>query len=253
VTAVLHPEALGHGDLHARQVVAVPDRLQHGVGEAQVQDLVQAHLAQEVVDPVELRLLQVGVDLAVEGAGGGLVVAEGLLHHHPGSLGQAGLGQALDHGPEQERRDLQVEDGGGGAVDGVGDPPEGGRVAEVPGEIGQAPGEALEDLLVNGLAGGLDRLAGVLAQVLGAPVVNRDPHHRAGEQPAALQPVEGAEGHHLGQVAADPEHHQHVGRLVLAGAPVDGPHRLRPPRSGFRSVVVGTVGGRRRLGILPMG
>jgi hypothetical protein len=65
----------------------------------------------------------------------------------------------------------------------------------------------------------------VLAQLLGAPVVDRDPHDRAGEQPAALQPVEGAEGHHLGQVAADPEDDQHVGWLVFAGSPVDRPHR----------------------------
>jgi hypothetical protein len=47
-------------------------------------------------------------------------------------------------------------------------------------------------------AGGLDRLAGVLAQVLGGPVVDRDAHDRAAEQAAALQPVERAEGHHLG-------------------------------------------------------
>jgi hypothetical protein len=226
VAAVLDPEALGHGDLHAGQVLAVPDRLEDRVGEAQVQDLVQAHLPKEVVDPVELRLVEVGVDLLVQGAGGGDVVAEGLLDHHPGPLGQAGVGQALDDGAEQERRDLQVEDRGGGAADSVGDAPEGGRVAEVAREVRQAPGEPLEDLVVHRLPGGLDRLAGVLAQLIGGPVVDRDPHHRAGEQPAALQPVEGAEGHHLGQVAADPEHDQHVGRLVLAGSPVDGRHRL---------------------------
>ena len=76
-------------------------------------------------------------------------------------------------------------------------------------EIGQAPGEAPEHRLVHRLAGGLDRLAGVLAQLLVGPVV--DHHHRAGEQAAALQPVQRTEGHHLGQVAADPEHDQHVG------------------------------------------
>jgi hypothetical protein len=131
VAAVLDPEALGHGDLHGRHVAPVPQRLQHGVGEAQVQDLVQAHLAQEVVDPVQLRLVDGGVDFVGEGPRRGEVVAEGLLHHHPGAPGQAGVGQALDHPPEQERRDLQVEHRGRGLPDGGADPLEGGRVAEV--------------------------------------------------------------------------------------------------------------------------
>ncbi len=62
VATVLDAEALGHRDLHAGDVVAVPHRLEHGVGEAQVEELVDAHLAEEVVDPVELWLLDVLVD-----------------------------------------------------------------------------------------------------------------------------------------------------------------------------------------------
>ena len=54
VPAVLDAEVLGHRDLHARDVVAVPDRLDHRVREAQVEELVGAHLPEEVVDPVEL-------------------------------------------------------------------------------------------------------------------------------------------------------------------------------------------------------
>ena len=54
VSAVLHPEVLRHRDLHARDVVAVPDRLDHRVRKAQIQKLVGAHLPEEVVDPVQL-------------------------------------------------------------------------------------------------------------------------------------------------------------------------------------------------------
>ena len=52
--AVLDAEALGHRDLDRRDVIAVPYGLEHRVREPQVEDLLQRHLAEEVVDPVEL-------------------------------------------------------------------------------------------------------------------------------------------------------------------------------------------------------
>ena len=82
VAAVLDAEVLGHRDLHALDVVAVPDRLEHRVGEPQVEDLLQAHLPQVVVDPVQLGLVDVLVQLLGQGAGRLLVVPERLLHHH---------------------------------------------------------------------------------------------------------------------------------------------------------------------------
>ena len=61
MAAVLDPEGLRHRDLHGCDVTAVPDRLQHRVGEAQVEELLEAHLAEEVVDPVQTRLGQVAL------------------------------------------------------------------------------------------------------------------------------------------------------------------------------------------------
>ncbi len=75
--AILDPEALGQSDLHGRDVVAVPDRFEHRVREPQVEDLDQAHLAEEVVDPVELRLVEVLMHLVVERGRRGDVVPEG--------------------------------------------------------------------------------------------------------------------------------------------------------------------------------
>ena len=51
VAAIFDPEALGHGDLHAADVVPIPDRLEHRVGESQVEDLLEAHLSEVVIDP----------------------------------------------------------------------------------------------------------------------------------------------------------------------------------------------------------
>jgi hypothetical protein len=49
---VLDSDALGHRDLHGGDVAAVPHRLEDRVGEAQIQDLVEPHLAEEVVDAI---------------------------------------------------------------------------------------------------------------------------------------------------------------------------------------------------------
>ena len=43
-------EALGHGDLHAIDVVAVPDRLQERIGEAEIEQVLHRLLAEIVVD-----------------------------------------------------------------------------------------------------------------------------------------------------------------------------------------------------------
>ncbi len=64
--AALHAEALGHGDLHAVDVVAVPDRLEEGVGEAEVDEVLHRLLAEEVVDAEHRGLRERRVQRAVE-------------------------------------------------------------------------------------------------------------------------------------------------------------------------------------------
>ena len=53
----------------------------------------------------------------------------------------------------------------------------------------------------------------MVAEVVIRPVVDRHADDGAAQQTAPLQPVERVEGHHLGEVAGDPEDHEHVGRL----------------------------------------
>ena len=79
VAAVGDAEVLGHRDLHRFDVVAVPDRFEHRVGEAQVEDLLEAHLPEVVVDAVDLRLVDVLVELRGERPRRVEVVAERLL------------------------------------------------------------------------------------------------------------------------------------------------------------------------------
>ena len=89
VAAGVDAEVLGHRDLHARDVVAVPDRLEDRVREPQVEDLGEPHLPEEVVDPVELLLVQVDLELGLQRPRRLEVVAERLLDHDARVLGQA--------------------------------------------------------------------------------------------------------------------------------------------------------------------
>ena len=213
VTAVLHPEALGHGDLHAGEAVPVPDRLQHRVGEAEVEELLETHLPEEVVDPVDLGLVEVLVELGRERAGRVLVVTEGLLDDHTRSCGEAGCREPLDDRAEEEGGDLQVEDRVFRTLGGGGDLLEGGRVGEVTPHVGEPRREPVEDLGVEVLPRCDDRVPGPLAQFVLGHVIHRDPDDGARQEPARLEPVQRSEGHHPGEVSRDPEDHEDIGRV----------------------------------------
>ncbi len=151
--------------------------------------------------------------LLVERPGRGEIVAEGLLDDHAGRLRQPRLGEALDHSSEQERRDLEVEDGAVLTGDRRANPLVRTGVAEVPRHVGQPGRQAAKDVVVESLRAGGNRLASVFSQVLVAPVADRHPHDRAVEQPAALQPIQRAKGHHLREIPGDPENHEDIGGL----------------------------------------
>ena len=62
-----------------------------------------------MVDPVELRLVDVLVELVGERAADAKVVAERLLDDDPAPSVAPALARAADHRAEQGRRDLEVE------------------------------------------------------------------------------------------------------------------------------------------------
>ena len=64
-------------------VVAVPQRLEDAVGEAQGEDVLDGLLAEIVVDPVDLVLPEHRGELGAERPRGVEVVAERLLDHDP--------------------------------------------------------------------------------------------------------------------------------------------------------------------------
>ena len=82
-TAALDAESLGGRDLNVVDMVAVPQRLEDAVGEAQHLDVLNRFFAEEVIDAVDLILGQHLEDLCVEGLGRGKIVAERFFDDYP--------------------------------------------------------------------------------------------------------------------------------------------------------------------------
>ena len=122
LAALLHAHRLRRGDLHMIDPVAVPDRLEQAVGEAERHDALDRVLAEKMVDPEDLVLVQRAQDAGVQFARRIQAVAERLLDHHaaPESrlavlvlvlIGQLRLAELLHHGAEEPIGDREIEDG----------------------------------------------------------------------------------------------------------------------------------------------
>ncbi len=85
-------ERLGHVDLDVVDVVAVPDRLEQAVREAQREDVLHGLLAEEVVDSEDLRLVEDAVNRVVQRASGLEVGPERLLEDDARALARARSG-----------------------------------------------------------------------------------------------------------------------------------------------------------------
>ena len=107
------------------------------------------------------------------------------------------------------------------------------RIGEVAVVVREPLREPPEDLLVELLARRDDRVARALDELLERPVVERDADDRAVEEPARLEPVQRAVRHDAGEVAGDPEDHEHVGRprpavrLPVHGQSISASRRAR--------------------------
>src|SRR5215470_3651608 len=135
VPSVLDSEALGQRDLYAVDEIPVPDRLEHAVAEPEMQNLLEPHFPEVMINAKDLGFVDVSVQLICKFVRRCQVVTEGLLNDNARRFCDAGLRQILHHGTKQEWRDLQIEDWPGVSLDRVGDTLVGRRVREVSGDV----------------------------------------------------------------------------------------------------------------------
>ena len=113
--AVFHADGFGGGDFNVVNVVAVPERLEEAVGEAQHEEVLHGFFAEVVVDAVYLVFVEVVVDGAVEVFRGLAVVAEGFFYNQPLPAAlfvvQAMRGEAFRDDAVEARRGGEVVDG----------------------------------------------------------------------------------------------------------------------------------------------
>ena len=231
--AAADADVLGHGDLHVVDVVGVPERLEHLVGEPHRQDVLHRLLPEVVVDP-EDRLRREGLGQGgLELLGRLEVVPEGLLDHHPtpgvGALvDHVVLLELVDHHAEEPRRDRQVERVVAARaphhvelVEGAREVGERDVVVEVAGHEPEPLGELGPDLLAELGAGVLlHRVVHDRGEVLVGPVAPGEAHQaEARRQQAAVgQVVDRRHDLLARQVAGDAEQH-HPARPGDAGQP----------------------------------
>ena len=112
--ARLHADRLAHRDLYVVDVLAVPQRLEDAVGEAQDQDVLDGLLAEIVVDPVDLPLAEHPRDQPVQLLGALQVAAERLLDDDPretvGAPREPRFAQAGDDRRVEARRCRAIEE-----------------------------------------------------------------------------------------------------------------------------------------------
>ena len=99
--AVADAELFGHGDLDAGHVVAIPDRLQERIGEAEIEDVHDRLFSEEVVDAEDRVFREHRARDLVEFPRRGQVASERLFDNNPRMFGQARGAQSFDHGLEE--------------------------------------------------------------------------------------------------------------------------------------------------------
>ncbi len=217
LAAAIHAEALGHGDLHTIDVVAVPHRLQHGVGKAEVQQVLHRLLAQVVVDAKDRRLREYLVQRAVELPRRGQVAAERFLHHDAGAVSATGQLQVPCGHREQARRYGQVMQRPLRVAKRLLQRLERGQVVVVAVDVLQPCRELRKDRLIDLAAAILRRLrqavVGALAQLLHAPARMRHADDRQVQSVAQHHRLQRGVDLLVGQVAGGAEKDQGIRAL----------------------------------------
>ena len=137
--AVLDVESFRHGDLDAANIMAVPERLEHRVGEPRIEDVLNRLLAQIVVDAEDRILGKMLEQGLVERLRRLAIAPERLLHDEARVDVETALGERGDDDAKQAWRNREVVQRPFCAAKRLLQMREGLRIVVVPVDISQEP------------------------------------------------------------------------------------------------------------------
>ena len=149
LAAIADAKALGHGDLDAADVVAIPDRFENRVGKARVKDVLYRFFAEIVIDAIDVLFRKELMQSSIERLGGRKIVAKWLLDDDTGVGGAAGVGKALGDGSKQAGWNGKIMQRRLGIAKLLAQLGEGRRVAVVPIDVTKQADHLLEGCLLQ--------------------------------------------------------------------------------------------------------
>ena len=213
-------QRLGHVDLDMFDVVVVPDRLEHAVCEADCEQVLHRLLAEVVVDPEHLRLVQDLVHARVELSRRGEIGSEWLLHDHARALIKPERSELLDDAGRCPRGNREVVQQPGTIANLLlrARHPLAQRAEplRVPTNESRAPRTASQDSAVgcfrpNSSTAALAKLAELFVGKLAARPSRRS-ESRSGIRPASCQVEHSRQELALREIAGRPEQDDHIDR-----------------------------------------
>ena len=106
--SALNSKVFRHSDLYALDLIAVPERFQNRILEAEEDHVVHRPLAEVMVDAEDVLLVESAEQNLIELLRRGEVVTEGFFNDNASAVGTVCLGQLFHNEPEQRGRDGEV-------------------------------------------------------------------------------------------------------------------------------------------------
>jgi len=208
--AALHTEGFREDYLDAGHVVAIPDRLQKGVGEAKIKDVHNRFLSEEVIDAEDGVFREHGLCNPVELPCGGQVASEWFFDDDAGVLSQACFAQSPDHCFKERGWDSEIVRWVSGAGQFLFYCREGARVLVVATHVPEQRQKRLKGTLVIDSSRSLNAVCYALVKTIEAPLREgyADDWHL--ESASFHHGIQCREDHLVRQIARHSEEHQRV-------------------------------------------
>ena len=191
-------------------MVSIPDGLEEDVGESEDEQVLHRLLAEKMIDPEDLVLVEVAVEDLVELDGAGEIASERFLDNEAAIGGEPDSGKARGDVVEQRRGDRHEEHRQPGIAELLGDQVVDGWILVVTLDIAQVGTEPIDDRFVSALKD----LTDVIGESLVGPLAAGSADDGHVESALGCELVERRDQLLFCQVAGDAEQHQRIGLFL---------------------------------------